>query len=581
MFNRTRTRKRAFHFQLVVSSCFVALLLSAAPARALVYDTGTLSFESTGQSMWDSGNAFRRSESVFVGEEWANRTATLGEILGSQNTVIIRGTNSVTVRWFEPRINLGFTSIGCGCDRSKTIPGIPAVTADTRTGAEVSLTTSGKVGLEFGYSIDSGSVDTSADFRASASLPDLIQANQLFSLDTSSVLDNGTIQTQSPKIDAYMSAIMQLSGSIEAQACLAPFGCSGKGSVNLPTIDMDQRILSVDLNSFKVLEGAGPGGDPIAETNLFNQSLTLEGGATVAPPAVGFKMTTLNGALTVVNTLPPTPSVTVDLAELEVQVPDIATNGSGSGAPITSSGRDDVVNATVDIDGVATMVAGLPPAGLNFDLIDTPVFKVGASLDLIDVDAGPVLGLTQDFEFEPTLMASIDFSNPVVIDGLTGVQSNWIGEWSALPDIAISQDTTFNPEFWIGATLKNTLGLDLGLEGTLDILKLGATASVGGLDVLGLNPITLNELLGIGNTLFETDKLNFDVYSNRFALGGFTPMQGTPFTLALGSNASRVGVTAVPASSGVPLPGSLWLCVLGLLGLAGHHFVTRPAVRPT
>lgn len=549
------------------------------PAQALVYDTGMLNFESSAQSMWDSGTAFRKEESVFVGTEWTNKSVTIGEIFGDQETVIIEGTNDVKVTWYEPKINLGFTSIGCGCYKSKTIPGIPDITADTRTGAEITLKTSGKVGLEFGYSIDSGSVDTTADFRPSASLPDLIEANQYFSLNTSSVLDEGSIQTQSPKIDAYMSAILQLSGSLDAQACLAPFGCSGKGSVNLPTIDMDQRILSVDLNSIKVLEGAGPGGDPIAETNLFNQSLTLQGGVTTtAPPVPVFKLTG-PGGISIVNTAPGVPAVTADLAELEVRIPDITTDGSGSSGPITSSGRDDIVTATVDIDGVATMVAGLPPVGLNFDLIDTPVFKVGASLDLIDVDAGPVLGLTQNFEFEPTLMATIDFSNPVMIAGLTGAQSSWTGKWSELPEIAISQETTFSPEFWIGATLKNILGLDLGLIGTLDVLKLGATASVGGLDVLGLNPISLNELLGIDNTLFETTKLNFDIYSNRFALGGFDAMQGRSFTLGLGANAARLGAD-IPSSTGVPVPSSLWLCALGLIGLAGYRFTNRAEISP-
>ena len=50
------------------------------------------------------------------------------------------------------------------------IPAVPAVYGDTRTGATIDVRSSGKVGLEFGYAIDSGSVDTTALFRATAKL---------------------------------------------------------------------------------------------------------------------------------------------------------------------------------------------------------------------------------------------------------------------------------------------------------------------------------------------------------------------------------------------------------------------------
>ena len=35
--------------------------------------------------MWGSGDAFRKAESVFVGTEWQNKTASIGEITGSAN----------------------------------------------------------------------------------------------------------------------------------------------------------------------------------------------------------------------------------------------------------------------------------------------------------------------------------------------------------------------------------------------------------------------------------------------------------------------------------------------------------------
>lgn len=528
---------------------------------AVIYDAGTLAFESTGQSMWDTGTAFRMQDSVFVGTQWANKTATIGGIAGNANQVVIPAIGAVTVPVYEPRIwvptptwsnPLKGYNTGCGCWKDVQItPAIDAVTVDTRTGAVLNVHTSGKVGLEFGYSIDSGSVDSTANFKALAELPDSVNASEFFSLNTSSILDSGTIQTQSPKVEAYVSAIMQLSGSIDAQACALTFGCVNSGSTALPTVDLDQRILSIDPNSLKVLDGVMPSGEAFAEVPILNQSLKLEGGATIAPPAVGFKLTG-PGGLTLATSLPPTPAVSVDLAEMTVFVPDIATNGTGSGEKVTSSGRDDLLSAQFDIDGAATLFAGLPPAGLNFDLIDAGPFKLSVSLDLIDVDAGPVLGVTQDFEFTPTLMATIEFSNPVEIAGLLGLHSGWTGLWSELPQFAITEATTITPTFWLDAILTNDLGLDLGLVGTLDLLKLGATGSIGGVDLLNFNTLSLNNLLGIGNTLFDTPKLGFSVYDTTFGLLGFNRVAGTPFTLNIAQ---------------VSEPGTIALVLAGLLGL--------------
>lgn len=523
-----------------------SLIITSGSAHALL-TTYDLSFETSGQSMWGAGTAFRKQESAFLGTQWTNKTAPFGGIAGGVSSI----PNPLYALWV-------ICPAFCGDAPSKT------TSVDTRNGAELNVRSSGKVGLEFGYTIDSGSVDSTVKYSALAEIPDIaIRNTDVISLNTNSVFDTGSIATQSPKIDAYISAIMKLSGSVDARACanipLVIGGCES-GSFNLPSVNLDQRILSIDPNSLKVLDGVLPGDKPLAEVPLLNQSLTLEGGATVAPPAVGFKLTGPLG-VTLASTLPPTPSVSVDLAEVEVQVPDIATSGTkSSNTAITSSGRDDLLSAQIDLDGAATLLGGLPPAGVNATLVDVAGFKIEANLDIIDVDAGPVMGITQDFELVPTLMASIAFSNPIQMMGMAGMQTGWTGKWEDLPDFTLLESTTFSPTFWIDAMLTNEFGIDLGLVGTIDILKLGATASAAGTNLLNIGPISLNGLLGLDNTLFETNKHTFSVFGKTFELGGFNTVMGDAFTIHVNA----------------PEPSTILLIAIGLaaLGVARRRNVS-------
>ena len=528
----------------VFAAVCALLVLSASAQATVLYDGGALDFESSGQSMWDSGTAFRKSDSVFLGTQWSNKTASFGGIAGSVTSTTVN-TNPLWAAWWTCKHTV---NVLCGSEPSKWPV---TTTVDTRTGAKLSVNSSGKVGLEFGYSIDSGSVDSTAQFSALADLPDtLVEKNDVINLNASSALDSGTLATQSPKVEAYISAIMQLSGSVTAQACGLTLGCAS-GSTAIPTVNMDQRILSVDVNSLKVLDGILPGDQPLAQIPLANQSLKLQGAISPLPPYGGFKLTG-PGGLTLASTVPPGPAVSVDLAEVTVQVPDIATSGSKSGADtISSNGRDDFLSAQLDLDGAATLLGGLPPLGLNATLIDVPGIKVEANLDLIDVDAGPVLGITQDFELVPTLMVDLAFSNPIQIAGMLGMQTSWTGEWADLPDFSLLETTTFTPTYWIDAMLTNNFGIDLGLVGTLDVLKLGATASVLGVDLLNIGPLSLNGLLGLGNNLFETNKLDIPIFGKEFGFGGFNRIAGNVFT---------IGVR-------VPEPGTIGMLLIGLIAM--------------
>lgn len=541
----------------LASAAAAAFTVAGAQASTL-YDAGLLSFESKAQSMWGSGEAFRKAESVFVGTEWSNARASFNNIVGSANLHIPGTGGSVTV--LNPLWS-AWSVLELGPEPTKYVTidnPIPYATRDARIGAKIDVSSSGKVGLNFGYAIDSGSVDATALFRATAQLPDPVKPTEFFSLQAGSLFDRGTIATQSPKIEAYISPVLKLSASVSGQVCGNALGCSTPRSVTLPSINLEnQRLLSIDPNSLKILDGILPDGKALAEVPIANQTLTLEGGVTTTkPPVVGYSLKGPSGVTIATNLPPGVPTVTVKGATVTAFVPNISTHGEATTAPVESSGRSDLLTAKIDLDAVAAGRGLIPPTGASYDIINTGGFKIGVSGDLIDAEAGPVLGVTQSFTFRPTLMATLNFSRPVQIAGLQGPQDSWTGEWSNLPSFAIDGTTTFTPTFWLDAMLTNEFGLDLGLVGTYDVLKLAVTAKAGPFEVLKINPVSMNRTLGLGNTLFETDKLSFAVYDDTFDLEGFQAIAGRSFT-----------VTAVPE----PSTYAMLLLGLGVLGATARR----------
>ncbi len=539
----------------IISGC-ILLTLSFSVSASIQYNSGSLEFSTVDQSMWATGDAFVKSGSTFLGSEWTNKTATFGGIIGGVSTSSINA-NPLWIAWNTCKSTI---NVLCGDEPAK---GRITVTTDTRTGAQLAVNSSGKVGLEFGYSINSGSVDADIEFSALAELPEQpVNLGDNINLKSRSSLDAGSITTQSPEIEAYISAIMELSGSVNAKACILLAGCT-TGNTALPTVALDQKILSIDANSVKILDGILPGDEPLAQIPLANQSLTLEGGATTtAPPIVGYALTDSYGVTLTTSFPPAVPRITTDLAEISIQVPNVETSGVlNSAGAIKSGGRDDLLSLQLDLDGAATVMAGLPPAGLNLDIISTPLISIGTSIDLIDVDMGPVLGVTQDFELSPSLMTSLEFSKGIFIDGMTGLQNSWTGLWADIPEFSLLETTTFTPTYWVDVILNNDFGLDLGLRGTLDVLKMEASAVVSGVELIQFGPLSLNSLLGLDNTLFDTDKLNFSISKDEFRLSGFNPIRGAQFTIATVSE-----------------PGILMIFSFGLIAVG---FARRKTSQPT
>lgn len=463
--------------------CVLGAAAAAGPVFATAtYDAGPLSFTTQDQSMWGADSAFVKSGSKFIGTPFG----------GSKS--------------------FGYLSGGA-----------------LSTGAEVGYVANGLLGLKFGYTVDSGSVDASVGFGATAAVPHTVQKQQFFNLGTSSDLRSGTIDTQSPDATASMSLIADFSGFVYGEGCFLG-SCSSSASP-LPTISIDQQLLALTPNELEVLPGLIPNGaddGSVAHVPLGAQDTPITWGES-------------------------------EIGSVSTNVPNVVTQGSLSGSSISSSGSDPLLTATIDLPDLSAL-AGFP-TNLDVSLDKGPIdFEAGFSP--VDLNIGPQLSLGQNFALKPTLMADLVFSRPVDIAGEATPQSSWRGAWADLPDLALFGTTTVTPTFWLDAPLTNVTDLDLGLIGTYDFLKFELKLKLFGDTILDTGE-SLSQLLGLDDTLFTTPTLDFPIWSNTFQLGGFSPVAAAPFTIYTGSMAA------------VPEPPSVPLILLGLGALPLLVYVGR------
>jgi hypothetical protein len=488
-----------------------AALPAGAWAAPLLVEYGNLQFQSTGQSMWGAGNAPGLTIDRFLGVEW-NDSATLGGTTGDVFTT--------SVPYPHPHLPSGWECHGflCTGGHFHDPGGIHIheadVTVDTRTGPEVDVSTSGKVGFQFGLAADSGSVDTQVEFAANLLVPDPkdLVKGEFFNLNPDSVLAGGQLATNFPELTASLDAVVGVRASATGTVCVPPAGCVDTSTGQLGFADQVVPLVSFNEDSngqIKVLGQLDPA------LFQFDSEISIPG------PSGG------------------------SLGGVTVHVPDINATGGVVGDRLVASGQDDLLKVTADLDGLVLAPLGLPGGGVGFN-----AGILSMSADLIDIDMGPIMKIVQDFEFSPTLWVDLLFDNPVLIAGLATPQMGWSGAWGALPGIALlTEQTLVTPTFSLQGLFTNNTAL--GIDGIfqLDILKAAFALEAFGLsfDLGELGPLV--QFLERSN-LFNTPPL----FSSTYSLGGFNQITGASFLLSTAT---------------VPEPDTLVLIGLGLLALAG------------
>ncbi|MCA9086804.1 MAG: hypothetical protein KDA81_22255, partial [Planctomycetaceae bacterium] len=129
-------------------------------------------------------------------------------------------------------------------------PGFLGVTLDTQgqygigddfLRASVGYDIEGKVGVEYGYYVNAGSV--TVDYNGSTRYRTVANGND-YTIQTVSTLNDGHLFTESPRIGAYLDGRIDLNALIQANAYL--FGVPI--DLSLPHIDVDKTIPIVSIN---------------------------------------------------------------------------------------------------------------------------------------------------------------------------------------------------------------------------------------------------------------------------------------------------------------------------------------------
>lgn len=440
---------------------------------------------------------------------------------------------------------LAASSSVCRNGQSARLP-VPALgsapdrflTVDTRTGAALTGTSDGRVGLELGIEIDSGSVDATVAYDVSFEIPDttILDKSNPISFNTSSVLsDASSLNTSFSNLSLSVDAILDVSGDVFAEGCFVLSGCARGGS----SFGIDERASVLSFNE------DGEGG--IKFLGLTPSDLGAD------PLADGFPLELDAGVSTTTLYLPQPNSV----GGLNT-----ATN------TLQSTGQDDFIDLSLDLDNIVSSAVGLP--GLFGKSVDVPVLG-SIGYDIIDVSMGPSIDLQQDFELDPSLFVSLEFDKAVEVNGQTITQ--FASLWDTLPSITFLDDvTTVTPTFFVESELTNETKFDFDLDFGIDLLQIGYDFGLLG-----------DGSFGIGNVLDKSvdlfDSPNF--FSNTFALAGFDLQIGDSFvidfisgstgpsSLAARSNINQIVLPGIPggAPSTVDAPATMLLLFSGLLGV--------------
>ncbi|MEC4985880.1 MAG: Ig-like domain-containing protein [Oscillatoria sp. PMC 1068.18] len=323
----------------------------------------------------------------------------------------------------------------------------------------------GKIGLQPRFSLTSGDLDAELPLELSLLVQQQqVPTGQQFTITSGLALADGAFfQTFSPNIDLGLDLVFDLETSAKFNVGSDSYNIFDSFNINTTyeLLDFSGSDLSFDVNFGAV--GSLSGGLPIIDTQ-------------------GTKQDT--------NTL-------------------------------SSFGEDEILSATLDLDGIATTLAGVPPLEGSFSQ-DIGIGKIKADYNLIDADLIGTLNLNQSFDLDlDDLTGNIFLENGDTYSFNLGqdlvftvpndfdVDSDGVLDFTTSVDLDASLLNETNLGFDIDLALE-ALSANLGLDFSKTINDVG----IGDLNV-GFGPVFEKN-----TSIFGTSNLA-SVYEDDFALNGF------------------------------------------------------------
>jgi hypothetical protein len=437
-------------------SISAAMYLWAMPNAISGEVSQKVTFDSSGQSMWGTGSSIAFSNlanPLFLGAEWEKS----GKI-------------------FE----VGTASYGSN-------------------GLKVTGATSGRIGLETGWEIDSGTINSSLPFEFTFALPDFSDLNngEAFSMGVvnSKLLGGAFLESISPTVQTYVDFILEADASVTAKGCYDVWVDTDCGSKKKSLFNIDESFELLALNRDKdgevrILDGFSSlfaAGESVASVVEVTNEVDPDD-----PEGRKKKKVSID--------LKPKVSVgSSPLVEVDVRLPDIvekeylgtgiSISSSGANNVLSTSGSDNFLDISLDVDQLGTSLGILPPLGVTAD-VDFGIGSVSASVDLIDLTLTPSLALTQDFSLS---IGNIGISYAFDEAVFAGMSGGPLSSVTRLDDLNLNQqiDVTWTdgknlgitPIFAVDVSLTNKTGLRIDTTFNIDLVKGSISGEVFGIDM--------------------------------------------------------------------------------------------------
>ncbi|MCC5830110.1 MAG: hypothetical protein JJU36_11745 [Phycisphaeraceae bacterium] len=436
---------------------------------------------------------------------------------------------------------------------------IPAVTADTRTGARFSGNIAGGIGLDFfaDFSASGLAPGNLFDFKPTVTAPGAIVVGDFFRLSTTAGLQSDPAFTadrvQLPSFEAGMDLLFDLAinGKIEGGLFpIVPYGSANIAMDEPWSINQSLVNFGFDLNP----------GTAQPPTLTFLKDTFIEQTYAVVDPDLSSMSLLLSYG-------PPTNRI--DLGEIELinpfgseqsiiggSKPNLTINTSMNASSVGFSFETPLLRMGLDLDGIAgylvTGAFGYPTSAVT--RLDLEIDDLGGVyLELLDIKYGPEIGYREQVEVRPDFLVTLNFDQTVIVRTATGFRhvNQFTGLWSDLPEFALLSDTpvqvSVNFDALLGEQAKR------GSFFLTDYLQV--TVLEGGLSLFDSLDLTFPPLLQFRTSLLGLlGEVEMDVFHSSQAISPI-PLEnmGGSFTLQPRQQDPRLLYWASPADDNLNL----------------------------